>query len=378
MKMRLLPIILLLLAPVATVRAAADPELLFQEGWYIEEGLRDPLRAAQLYLDIAAKQPDNRDLAARALGRAAGCYKKLGEEELERETWARAWKNYKEEMGRSPDWRREQIDLMARIDKVLREGDTATLMYEILQRMEARHIYPVRDKMLDEARGFRRTDPIRAIEGFNAAIMLSMQMKDDETAARAQSEIGAIYLEMEDYINAIVAYNEALADYPNQREVLAWSKAKIAEAYRLRDMPTPAITEYEELLANFPEQKEAQFWAKLWLGDCHRELGRISRAREAWNSILESPDAGQFPRQAKLAKILLGLEEPPAELKVSKPDHFTNDEAYFIAVRHEMDGNIEQALAFYDKCMGVSDGKDWPYLPARRMCSMHGRISIPE
>ena len=354
---------------------APDPEALYYEAWYTEEGLRDFAKAVQLYREIATKYAGNKDLAARALTRAAGCYQKLGRDAEEKEIWDEAWKNYKEQIEKSPEYQHESVWVSSYIDKILagsESNDLAWSFSKILEQMPPQHIIPERDRMLKQAEKLRDTDWGGAIWSLKLAIVLSMTIKDEATAARAQSDIGRIYLEQGVFLDAIQAYGDAAKEYSGQRAILAWNQMSVAEAHRLMSMTELARDRYNELVAGYPEQKDALMWAKIWIGDCYRDLEQLQTARETWKEAAENPAAKDCPRQAKLARILAGLEQPPAALDPAKKDEFTNDEAYFIAVFYEVTGDLPKAIQWMKTSLDLSTGRDWPYQLAKSWLSAKG------
>jgi len=347
----------------------AGPEQAYQDAWYVEEGLREPLAAVQMYNDIAAKYQDNPDLAARALTRAAGCYKKLGQKAAERDTWKSAWDKYKDQIENSPEYQTESTWIRSTIRNALSSGPPlssgmARIVNDILDRMDEQHVSPLRDEMLRQAQEQWQNGSYDTVSSLTFAIDLSRRLKDLQKAAAAQSNIGRFYLEQGDYIAAIEAYDTAKREYPNQPAVLAWNQMRMAEAFRLMDMTENAISSYAELLRSYPEQKEQVCWAKLWIGNCYRELKQLEPATKYWNEVAENPEAEKFPRPRRIARILAGAENPPDELDLTAKDEFTNDEAYFIAVRHRMNGAPDTALRFLEAAIKQSNGKDWPRLLA--------------
>jgi len=361
-------------APVGAGEKKVDPEVLYRKAWYVEEGLRDPAKAVTLYTEVAEKFSGRKAIAAKALTRAAGCYKKLGRVDMEREVWVEAWKHYKEEIEKSPRYQHESIRIISRIEKELAVSstDVAKLFGDILGQMQAVHIIPVRDRMLEQAQKQRAHDLVGALRSLRFAILLSIKLGDEATAAAAQSKIGEIWFEHEAFSDAIKAYDEVRKDYPNQRRILAWNQMKMAEAFRLIDMPLHAIDYYGELLKDYSDQKEQVSWGKLWMGDCYRGLGNIESAKKTWKEMLRTDEAKEHPRQQMLARILLGLEAPPETLEAPANDEFANDEAYFIAVRHEMDGNTEAARKFLKLTIDLSAGKDWPHVLASHYLTSAG------
>jgi tetratricopeptide (TPR) repeat protein len=366
MKLRSMCLFALVAASSAAGEQKVTPELLYQEAWYLEEGLRDPAGAVGLYTEVASKFPGNKTIAAKALTRAAGCYGKLGKQQLERDIWVQAWRDYKEEIEKMPEIQHDYIPIISRIENLAvgPSSDLAIVFSDILDQMQAAHIIPVRDRMLDKAEKQRESDPWGAVRSLRFAILLSTKLEDKATAAAAQSRIGEIWFEHEVFEAAILAYFEAQRYYPNQLGVLAWNEMKMAEAYRLRDRMQDALGHYNDLLRSYPDQAEQRLWGKLWMGDCQRDLGQFEAAERLWRDLAESKEAEAYPRQQRLARMLVGLEEAPAKLDTSAKDEFTNDEAYFISVRHEMEGDTEAALRFLEQTIAVSIGKDWPCMLA--------------
>jgi len=373
MKARIFCLVAVACAASATAgEAQLDPDSLYQQAWYLEEGLRDPARAVALYMQVASRFPENKAIAAKALTRAAGCYKKLGREDTEREIWVKAWQDYKEEIEKSPEYQHDSIRIISRIEKDLAVGssDVAKLFGDILDQMQAVHIIPVRNRMLQQAQEQRKHNPLSALRALRFAILLSTKLKDHATAAMAQSQIGEIWFELEAFKDAVEAYSEARRDYPNQRAILAWNQLKMAEAFRMMPRPLDAVEYYKELLRDYSEQKEQVLWGTLWLGDCFRELGNLDRAKKTWTELARSEEAKAHPRQRRIARILSGLDPPALAAPVG--DEFDNDEAYFVAVRYKMDGNIKAARELLKLTIERSVGKDWPYMLAGQYLTSGG------
>ncbi|HUS58560.1 MAG TPA: hypothetical protein VM141_07900 [Planctomycetota bacterium] len=362
-----------LLALIAFARYAegaqeTNADTLYNDAWYAEEGLRDPEKAVLLYKEVHAKFPASKDVALKSLTRAAECYRKLGNPAEEARVWEMAWKDYKEQIENSDEYQHEAIRIRTAIDKALAGAqgiDMAEAFNRILDQMPPQQLRPVRDSVLLQAAQQRQTNWFGAISSLKFAILLSVKLQDEVTAAKAQSEIGEIQLEQEDYFGAIEAFHEAQS-YRKQRTVLAWNQMRMAEAYRLSYMTDMAISTYDDLFRAYPEQIEQVLWAKLWAADCYRELGQEKAASDILKEIAESTEAKNHPRQALMARILAGIEKPPAEFNPAAKDSFTNDEFYFIANRFKADGDLHKAVQFWKSSIEASVGKDWPYQMARQ------------
>ncbi len=373
------PVFFVLTLTCTTLAAAADretdPEMLYQQAWYLEEGLRDLRAAAMVYTSIASDFAEHKPVAAKALARAAGCYHKLGEEDLERQIWVDAWKNYKEEIEKSPEYKHDSIRIISMIENLA--GNTGSEMLEgfsdILNEMPAKYLIPVRDRLLERSQQQRKDDHRAALRSLRFAILLSIQLKEEATAAMAQSRIGQIYFEQKNFVQAYMTYDETGRDYPLQRSVLAWNEMKMAEALRMMDRTLEAADRYSDMLMNYPEQTEQLLWGRLWMGDCLRELGNLEAAKRIWREVVENEKAKEHPRQLKLARMLTGLEKPPAT--VPNKDEFSNDEAYFVAVRHEIDGNRDATRAMLKLAKDMSDGMDWPSMLASQHLVSAGQHS---
>jgi tetratricopeptide (TPR) repeat protein len=375
MKLRTIYLLgLMCIAPAAAAEDKADPEQLYQKAWYYEESLLDPGQAVTMYKSIESMFPKRRAIAAKALARAAGCYGKLGKEGLERATWTRLWKEYKDEAEKSPEIQNDLLRTLTTIDELLNgpPPNVAKVYEELVGKIPLNVISPIRDKKLEEARAKRQTEPMEAIDYLRFAILLSRQIKDDATAASAQSAIGDIWFELGAYPKAIRIYEDVRSAYGYQHSILAWNEMKIAEAYRMMPTPSKAIERYAELSSTYPNQKEQVLWAKLWMGDCHnRELDDSETAKAIWREVAESEDAKKLPRQQTIARILAGLENPPETFR-RVGDEFDNDQAYFIAVACEMTGNDDAALAFMRLAENCSEGNDWPYTLVERYLAQKG------
>lgn len=358
---------LLCIAPVASAEDKPDAEQLYQHAWFIEESLLDPREAVKEYNRIASEFDEHRAIAAKALARAAGCYEKLGDEDRERETWFRVWKDYKLEVLKWPEVKDDVFRTLMMTEQFLAgtSPDVVGAFAKLFAKMSANVISPVRDELLNRARTQRETDPVKAAKTLRLPIYLSTQIKDYATAASAQSAIGEIWFEQEAYRHAIEIYEEVEIVYggllaPDQHSILAWNRMKIAEAFRLWDMHLQALENYTRLIETHPDQKEQVLWGKLWKGDCYRELGKPEEAKRIWREVAESEDAKKFPRQQTIARILAGLEDPPEQPKGAR-DEFDNDELYFIAIRHEMADNADAARRLMRRALG-SERKDWPHM----------------
>jgi len=367
--------LLVLLTAARLAAGAQEPSThtLYQEAWYVEEGLRDPEKAVRLYEEIAAKSAGDKEIGLKALTRAAECYRKLGNSAEEARVWEMAWKDYKEQIEKSDEYQHEAIRVRAAIDKALAgsEGiDLAEAFKKILDQMPPQQLRPMRDSSLLQAEQQRTKDGLSAIRSLKFAILLSTKLSDELTAAKAQSMIGEIQFEQEDYFGAIEAFGEARKNYPNQHTVLAWNQMRTAEAYRMSDMTDMALTTYDELIRAYPEQVEQVLWAKLWEGDCYRELVQDQSARDIWKEVAESKDAGKFPRPVRIGRMLAGMEKP-AEPDAADKDAFTNDEFYFIAVKYQVDGDVQKAVQYWKHVTEISENSDWPCALARQSLFLH-------
>lgn len=342
-------VLLPLLVPRGSVQAEESLDSLawrvFQKAWYTETGLRQLAEAIALYQQAAeqAQASGDRDMAARAYVQVARCYEKLQKKQ-------EAIQAYQNAFLISPAEHRDPNEIIRNLE---RPAEQLVFLGEIPEP----NLKALSDYFYTEAEKVQIENPEKAIELYRQAIRFSKFLGQLERAAYANSFIGDLYRRLERYDEAMAAYREVQREFSQEIAVLAWCPIRIAETYRLVGRTAEAISAYRELDAPlFEKQVQQKLWAKLWLGDTLRCAGELDSAHTTWSEIRSlQPEA---PLPAQLAAFLLG--EQALTVPEEPADPFSNDAAYFAAVRFELGRDSEGAAKAYQQCVRLSQGYDWP------------------
>lgn len=301
--------------------------------------------AIQLYqkvIETAEAEGDN-NLSARAYVQIALCYERLQKKQ-------EAIQAYQKALLLSPMERRDP-------DEVIRNLKRADEQLIFLGEIPEANLKDLCDHYYREAEKVQNENPAKAIELYRHAIRISKFLDQMERAAYAGSFIGDLYRRMERYEDALNTYREVQREFSQEIAVLAWSHIRMGETRRLMGDLAEAAAAYQALEQPlFEKQVQQRFWANLWLADTLRSQDRTEEARKIWQELRS--DQPEAPLPARLASFMLG--EQTLEIPEEPEDPFSNDVAYFVAVRQEMIQDREAAHEAYQKCIRLSQGFDWP------------------
>jgi tetratricopeptide (TPR) repeat protein len=363
----------LLLAVVGGVRAtgAADVAQRYHEAWYLENGLLDVARAAEVYREVATSPQAEPALAARALLRLAACYRFLGQEAKASEAELSAQRQFPEEIQRFPIYRlgvlHKQLDEAFGVGATPAEGQAVE---RFLEGLDVATVHSICEACYQQAADLRAREPLASVPVLRKAIAISTYLRQTERSAFAQKDIGDIYAAAGRTQEAIAAYRAVQESFPTCRGVAAWAGMSIAELHRLEGRLAEAVEAYRAVEHDYAGQLPQGLWALLWMGDAFRAAGKMADAQAAWRRVLEDFNDPAYADVIALAARLLG--QGTQELPRLPDDEFANDAAYFLAVQCEMAGDREQAAKWYERCLALSKGNDWPRALAAR--ALEGRL----
>jgi tetratricopeptide (TPR) repeat protein len=332
----------------------------YQEAWYQENGLHDLAKAAELYRSVALSPSAEPALAAKALLRLGACRRELGDAEAASRAEVEARRRFPEEMKRFPTHRLEVLD--KQLDEAFNVGDAATATQAIvrfLSDLDVAVVHSICEWCYAQAAERRATNPLGSIPALRKAIAISTFLRQMERSAFAQKDIGDLYNAAERYDDAIGAYRKVQQDFPEAKGVGAWAQLGIAEVQRLRGRLAEAVEAYRAVERDYPGQMPQAIWASLWMGDAFRVAGKTADAQAAWRRVVEEVNEPGYADLLGVAARLLG--QAGAGDKAALPDdEFANDVAYFLAVEQELAGRPDRAHRWYQRCVGLSKGNDWP------------------
>ncbi len=345
----------------ATVAGEGELATRYEEAWYQENGLHDLGKAAELYRSVAAAggaaEPA---LAAKALLRLGACYRELGDAEAASRAEVEARRRFPEEMKRFPTHRLEVLD--KQLDEAFNVGDAATATQAIvrfLSDLDVAVVHSICEWCYAQAAERRATDPLGSIPALRKAIAISMFLRQIERSAFAQKDIGDMYAAADRYDDAIAAYRKVQQDFPEAKGVGAWAQLGVAEVQRLRGRLPEAVEAYRAAERDYPGQVLQALWANLWMGDAFRVAGKAADAQAAWRRVLEEFNEPGYANLLGIAARLLGQADS-GDRQALPDDEFANDVAYFLAVEQELAGKPDRARRWYQRCVALSRGNDWP------------------
>lgn len=340
--------------------------MLYEEAWYQENGLHDLGKAVELYRSVATSASAEPALAAKALLRLGACQRELGDSEAASRSELEARRRFPEEIKRFPTHRLEVLD--KQLDEAFNVGDTASATQAIvrfLSDLDVPLVHSICEWCYAQATERRASDPLGSVPALRKAIAISTFLRQIERSAFAQKDIGDIYAAAERYDEAIAAYRKVQENFPEAKGACAWAQLGIAEVQRLRGRLPEAVEAYRAVERDYPGQFPQVIWANLWMGDAFRVAGRAADAQAAWRRVLEEFNEPGYADLLGIAARLLGQAGNLARTTLPD-DEFANDFAYFLAVEQELLGRPERARAWYQRCVRLSRGNDWPRALAAR------------
>jgi len=345
----------------ATVTNQAKLATRYEEAWYQENGLHDLAKAAELYRSVAAAggavEPA---LAAKALLRLGACYRELGDAEAASRAEVEARRRFPDEMRRFPTHRLEVLD--KQLDEAFNVADAATATQAIvrfLSDLDVAVVHSVCEWCYAQAAEKRASNPLGSIPALRKAIAISTFLRQIERSAFARKDIGDIYAASGRFDDAIAAYHKVQEDFPDVKGVCAWAQLGVAEVQRLRGRLPEAVEAYRAVERDSPGQVAQVIWANLWMGDAFRVAGKAADAQAAWRRVLEEFNEPGYADLLGIAARLLG-QAGSGDRPTLPDDEFANDMAYFLAVEQELGGRPDRARKWYQRCIALSRGSDWP------------------
>ncbi len=349
----------------------------YEEAWFQENGLHELGRAAELYASVAvAAQKAAPALAARALLRQGACRRELGDAEGAAKAELEARRRFPDEFRKFPTHRLEVLH--KQLDEAFNVADAATASQAIvrfLSDLDVAVVHSICEACYARAAEQRASDPIASIPALRKAIAISTYLRQAERSAFAQKDIGDIYASRTRYEEAIAAYRKVQEDFPDVKGACAWAQLGIAEVQRLRGRLAEAVEAYSAVERDYPGQLAQVVWANLWMGDAFRVAGRAADAQAAWRRVLEEFNEPGYADILAIAARLLG-QASGSDTPRLPDDEFANDVAYFLAVEQELAGRPQEARRWYQRCVEVSRGNDWPRPLAARALEA-GPPSLP-
>lgn len=346
--------------------SGSDLALRYQEAWYQENGLHDVARATALYASIAAARTAEPELAAKALLRLGACYRELGRPDDAGRAELEARRRFPDEIKRFPTYRLEVLH--KQLDEAFNVADAATATQAIvrfLEDLDVAVVHSICESCYSQALEKRASDPLGSIPVLRKAIAISVYLRQIERSAFAQKDIADLYASAGRTDQAIAAYRKVQDDFPDAKGVCAWAQLGIAEAQRLRGRLAEAVEAYRAVERDYPGQLTQVLWANLWMGDAFRAAGKMADAQAAWRHVLEEFNEPAYADQLAIAARLLGQARKGESVKFPD-DEFANDLAYFLAVEQELQGKPDRARRYYERCIALSKGTDWPRALAAR------------
>lgn len=353
------------LSPAARASESALA-LRYQEAWYQENGLHDLAKAAAAYRAVAADASAEPLVAAKALLRFAACRRQLGHANEASQAELEARRRFPDEIKKFPFYRLEVLH--KQLDEAFNVADAATASQAIvrfLEDLDVAAVHSICESCYGQAQEKRKTDPLASIAALRKAIAISTYLRQLERSAFAQKDIGDIWASVGRYDDALAAYRQAQTDFPDVKGAGAWAQLGLAEVQRLRGRLAEAVEAYRAVERDYPGQVLQALWANLWMGDAFRVAGKDADAQAAWRHVLEEFNEPAYAEQLAIAARLLG-QARRGESARFPDDEFANDLAYFLGVEQEMAGRPERARRFYQRCVALSRGNDWPRALAAR------------
>jgi len=355
----------LLLGGAVHAAGGSDPAQQYHEAWYLENGLLEFAGAAEAYRQVATSPRAEPVVAARAQLRLAACYRLLGETERADEAEQAARRRFPEEIQRFPNYRLGALH--KQLDEAFGVGGTPAAgraVERFLESLDAATVHSICEAYYQQAAEWRASRPLESIPVLRKAVAISTYLRQTERSAFARKDIGDLYAAAGRTQDALAAYRAVREDFPTCRAVGAWAALSAAELHRLDGRLAEAVEAYRMVGRDYADQLPQTLWALLWMGDTFRAAGKSADARAAWLRVLEDFNEPVYADVIGIAARLLGQGTP--ETPRLPDDEFANDVAYFLAVQHQMGGERDTAAVWYERCLALSKGNDWPRALAAR------------
>ena len=355
-------LLMLGLAAVSPAPKSADATLAtrFEEAWYQENALLDLGSAVTQYKAIAEAEGVPPALAVKALLRLAFCFRQLGDEGAASQAELAARRRFPDEIKKFPVYRLEVLHKQLDVAFDVADSDTAgQAIVRFLEGLDVATVHSICDSCYAQAQRVGATEPLASIPLLRKAIAISAYLRQLERSAFAQKDIGDICAAAGRLDEATAAYQKTQQDFPDAKSAGAWALLGIAEIQRLRGRLPEAVEAYRAAIHSYPTQTNQVLWAYLWMGDAYRAAGKMADAQSAWRRALEDFNEPAYALQMTIAACLLGQGGTDENVKFPA-DEFANDLAYFVAAQYEMAGQPAKAARFYQRCIELSKGNDWP------------------
>ena len=163
------------------------------------------------------------------------------------------------------------------------------------------------EKLSDAAQAVQEGDSGTAAEGYRSLLASSFADQDENVAAQAQFGLGTTYLRDEDYVNAVAAFRDFLAAYPDH-DLTPDAHFLLADALVGAGEPLTATKEY---IAYLSAGTVITPYVNERLGDAFYAGGAYTDAIEAYAAaIADAPDRSfEVGMRERLALVHVALQD---------------------------------------------------------------------
>lgn len=176
-------------------------------------------------------------------------------------------------------------------------------------------------------------------------------------SAKVRSTLAQLYIDLNDYDEAISQYKAVLEIYPEDIAV----KKNIIELYKKTSDDARAIQMCEELLSVSMDGSE-QLWFFSNLIDLYLRRNNSEKALEYANLALQNPTAEQIPLKEKIAEILVTMGRTDESIKILKDLAVENEEDInikrYLARTFEAKKDFVSAVQTYKEILDIADAED--------------------
>ena len=186
-----------------------------------------------------------------------------------------------------------------------------------------------------------------------------------------ENKTGLEYLKDGRAENAINNFNNVLTKYSDVSA--QWIRAKFLKgmAYELEGRYNESLKMFKEVLVRYPKMPYLEHLdsalVETEIGIIYHRLGKKEEAARTWRTVVEKyPDS----HSTAVANYLLGkltAEELRTQLSQKQISgmYFSYLE-YLAGFKSQMDGKLEEAKKYYQKCIELSEGRGIYYQQAKK------------
>lgn len=171
-------------------------------------------------------------------------------------------------------------------------------------------------------------------------------------APKALFKVGLAYYRLQEYPEALAAFNRVLDSYANTKDVAADARFNIGMTFKRMHRDEDAIQAYEKVISDYPGTELANM-SRIRIGYIHEDRGDYAKAAAAYRE-LAAVDPGKLGAEAQylVGDCLLAQKKSGEALLAYREvvERFQNQEAWVVTAMAKI-GEVEEGLGHDLKAM---------------------------